>query len=88
MVQVQDLWAPNDRRAAVYWETAIAPPAVIGGEPKEEEEEAVHMPARAPEPVCPTWQIDLDSAEDDPPARTAMKKKMKASGSTSRSARR
>ena len=22
-------WAPNDRRAAVYWETAIAPPAVI-----------------------------------------------------------
>ena len=79
-------WAPNDRRAAVYWETTIAPPAVIGGEPKEEEEEAV----RAPEPVRPTWQIDLDSAEDDDddsPARTAMKKKMKASGSTSRSAR-
>ena len=75
----------------MYWETAIAPPAVIAGEPKEEEEEAVHMPARAPEPGRRTWQIDLDSAEDDdndPPARTAMKKKMKASGSTSRSARR
>ena len=87
----KNYWAPNDRRAAVYWETAIAPPAVIGGEPKEEEEEAVHMPARAPEPGRRTWQIDLDSAEDDdddPPARTAMKKKMKASGSTSRSARR
>ena len=75
----------------MYWETAIAPPAVIAGEPKEEEEEAVHMPARAPEPGRRTWQIDLDSAEDDeddPLARTAMKKKMKASGSTSRSARR
>ena len=75
----------------MYWDTAIAPLAVIGGEPKEEEEEAVHMPGRAPGPVCPTWQIDLDSAEDDeddPPARTALKKKMKASGSTSRSARR
>ena len=36
------------------------------------------MPARASEPVRPTWQIDLDSAEDDPPARTTMKKKMKA----------
>ena len=80
-------WAPNDHRAAVYWETGIPPLAVIGGEPKEEEEEAV----RAPEPVRPTWQIDLDSAEDDdddPPARTAMKKKMKASGSNRRSARR
>ena len=68
----------------MYWETGIAPPAVIGGEPKEEEEEVV----RAPEPVRPTWQTDLDSAEDDPPDRTAMIKKMKASGSTSRSARR
>ena len=84
-------FAPNDRHAAVYWETGIASPLVIGGEPKEEEEEAVHMLGRAPEPVRPTWQIDLDSAEDDeddPPAGTAMKKKMKASGSTSRSARR
>src|SRR4051812_4972816 len=54
-------WAPNDHSAAVYWETAIAPPAVIGGEPKEEQEEAVHMPARAPEPGRRTWQIDLDS---------------------------
>ena len=67
----------------MYWETAIASPMVISGEPKKEEEEP-----RAPEPVHPTWQIDLGSAEDDPPARTAMKKKMKASGSTSRSARR
>ena len=65
-------------------------PAVISGEPKEEED-AVQMPARAPEPGRRTWQIDLDSAEDDdddPPARTAMKKKMKASSSTHRSARR
>ena len=86
----KNYWAPNDRRAAVYWEMAIVPPAVIGGEPKEEEE-PVQMPARAPEPGCHTWQIDLDSAEDDdddPAARTAMKKKMKASGSTRRSARR
>ena len=83
----KNYWAPNDRRAAVYWEMTIAPPAVIGGEPKEEEE-PVQMPARAPEPGRRTWQIDLDSAEDndDPPARTAMKKKMKAIGSTSRSA--
>ena len=75
----------------MYWETAIAPPAVIGGESKEEEEEAVQMPARAPEPGRRSWHIDLDSAEDDeddPPARTTMKKKMKASGSTSRFARR
>ena len=82
-------WAPNDRRAAVYWTTAIAPPAVIGEEPMEEEE-VVHMPARASELGRPTWQIDLDSTEDDeddPPTRMAMKK-MKASGSTSRSARR
>ena len=24
-------WAPNDRCAVVYWETAIVPPAVIDG---------------------------------------------------------
>ena len=51
----------------------------------------MHMPARAPEPGRRAWQIDLNSAEDDdgdPSARMAMKKKMKASGSTSRSARR
>ena len=86
----KNYWAPNDRCDTVYWETAIAPPAVIGGDPKQEEE-AVQMPARAPEPGRRSWQIDLDSAEDDdddPPARTVMKKKMKASGSTSRSARR
>ena len=47
-------WAPNDRRAAVYWETAIVPPAVIVGEPKEEEE-PMQMPVRAPEPGHPTW---------------------------------
>ena len=83
----KNYWRPNDRRAAVYWETAIVPTAVIGGEPKEEEE-PVQMPARAPEPGRRTWQIDLDSAEDDdPPRRTAMNKKMKASGSTRRSAR-
>ena len=66
------------------------PPAVIGGEPKEEEE-PVQIPVRAPELGHHTWQIDLDSAEDDdddPPPRTAMNKKMKASHSTRRSARR
>ena len=85
----KNYWAPNDRRAAVYWETTIVPPTVIGGEPKEEEE-PVQMPVRAPEPGRRTWQIDLDFAEDDdddPPARTAMKKKMKANSSTRRSAR-
>nr|XP_020182262.1 uncharacterized protein LOC109767937 [Aegilops tauschii subsp. strangulata] len=46
----KNYWAPNDRRAAVYWETAIAPLTAIDGEPKEEEE-AVQMLARAPEPV-------------------------------------
>lgn len=34
----KNYWAPNGRCAAVYRETAIVPPAVIGGEPKEEEE--------------------------------------------------
>ena len=75
----------------MYWETGIAPPAVIDGEPKEEEEEAVQMPARAPEPGHRSWQTDLDSIEDDdddPPPRTTMKKNMKASHSTRRSARR
>ncbi|XP_037405926.1 uncharacterized protein LOC119268410 [Triticum dicoccoides] len=83
----KNYWAPNDRRAAVYWETTIVPPAVIGGEPKEEEE-PVQMPVRAPEPGRRTWQIDLDSAEDDddPPPRMTMDKKMKASHSTRRSA--
>ena len=65
------------------------PPTVIGGEPKEEEE-LVQMPVRVPEPGRRTWQIDLGSSDsdDDPSPCTAMKKKMKASGSTSRSARR
>ena len=44
----KNCWASNDRRAAVYWKRAIVPPAVIGGEPKEEEE-PVQMPMRAPE---------------------------------------
>ncbi|XBH58681.1 hypothetical protein VPH35_080075 [Triticum aestivum] len=84
----KNYWAPNDCRATVYWETTIVPPVDIGGEPKEEEE-PVQMPVRAPEPGRPTWQIDLDSGEDDdnPPPRTAMDKKMKASHSTCRSAR-
>ena len=50
----------------------------------------MQVPVRAPEPGRPTWQIDLDSAEDDddhPPPRTAMDKKMKARHSTRRSAR-
>ena len=85
----KNYWAPNDHRAAVYWETTIVPPAVISGEPKEEEE-PVQMPARASEPGRRTWQIDLDSAEDDdddPPPRTAMNKNVKANHSTRRSAR-
>ena len=73
-------WAPNDRRAAVYWETTIASPAVSGGEPKEEEE-PVQMPARAPEPGRRTWQIDLDSSDSNDDL-------MKASHLTRRSARR
>nr|XP_020185656.1 uncharacterized protein LOC109771372 [Aegilops tauschii subsp. strangulata] len=82
-------WAPNDRRAALYWETAIVSPAVIGGEPKEEEE-PVQMLVRAPEPGRRTWQIDLDSSNsnNDPRPHTAMDKKMKARHSTRRSARR
>ncbi|KAE8799436.1 Chitinase domain-containing protein 1 [Hordeum vulgare] len=67
----KNYWAPNDCRAAVYWETAIVPSAVIGGEP-EEEEEPVQMPVRAPEAGRRSWQIDLDSVEDDddrPPSR-------------------
>ncbi|KAM3230240.1 hypothetical protein ACQJBY_060811 [Aegilops geniculata] len=84
----KNYWAPNDCRAAVYWETAIVPPMDIDGEPKEEEE-PVQMPVMAPEPGRRTWQIDLDSAQDDndPPPRTAMDKKMKASHSTRHSAR-
>ena len=49
----------------------------------------MQMLARALEPGHHTWQIDLDSPEDnddDPPPRTVMNKKMKASGSTRRSA--
>ena len=63
------------------------PPTVIGVEPKEEEE-PVQMPVRAPEPGRHTWQIDLDSSnsDDDPPLRTMMDKKMKASHSTRHSA--
>ena len=85
----KNYWAPNDRRAAVYWETTIVPPAVISGEPKEEEE-PVQMPARAPKPGRRTWKIDLNSSDndDDPPPRMAMDKKMKASHSTCRPARR
>ncbi|KAE8798537.1 Acyl-CoA-binding domain-containing protein 4 [Hordeum vulgare] len=64
---------------------AIVPPAVIGGEPKEEKE-PVQMPVRAPEADHCSWQIDLDSADDDDDLlpRTAMDNKMKASHSTRR----
>ena len=81
--------APNYRHAVVYCETANVPPTFISGEPKEEEE-PVQMPVRASEPGRHTWQIDLDSSnsDDDPPLRTMMDKKMKASHSTRRSARR
>ncbi|KAE8810185.1 Acyl-CoA-binding domain-containing protein 4 [Hordeum vulgare] len=84
----KNYWAPNDRRVAVYWETAIVPSAVIGEGPKEEEE-PFQMPVRAPEADRRSWQIDLDSAEDDddPPSCRAMDKKMKASHSTRRSVR-
>ncbi|KAE8804589.1 Peroxidase 12 [Hordeum vulgare] len=60
----------------------------MGGEPKEEEE-PVQMPVRTPEADRPSWQIDLDSVEDDddPQPRTPMDKKMKASHSTRRSLR-
>lgn len=63
-------------------------PAVIGGDPKEEEE-PMQMPVRASEAGRRSWQIDLNSAEDDdgPPPRRAMDKKMKANHSTRRSVR-
>ncbi|KAI4994329.1 hypothetical protein ZWY2020_029377 [Hordeum vulgare] len=69
----KNYWAPNHRRAAVYWETAIVPPTIIGGEPNEEEE-PVQMLVRAPQAGHHSWQIDLDSTEDedDPPPRTTM----------------
>ncbi|KAE8784464.1 Chitinase domain-containing protein 1 [Hordeum vulgare] len=83
-------WAMNQAVSddAKQRKRAIVPPAVIGGEPKEEEEPA-QMPVRAPEAGHRNWQIDLDSAEDDdaPPPRTVMDKKMKASHSTRRSVR-
>ncbi|KAE8795325.1 Acyl-CoA-binding domain-containing protein 4 [Hordeum vulgare] len=50
----KNYWSPNDRRAAVYWETTIVPPMVIGGEHKEEEE-LVQMPVRAPEACRHSW---------------------------------
>jgi hypothetical protein len=56
--------APQDQRAAAYWNRTLVAPEVIALEP-EEEEEAVEVVVRAPEPGHRTLPIDLDDREDD-----------------------